>query len=53
MTNMLRTVNWDSVPLTSFDQVCQQLAPLCSELVGTCQTTITSNHTQVGDAQLN
>lgn len=38
--------------LTSSDQICQQLRPLCSELVGTCQTAITSNHTQVGDAQL-
>lgn len=49
---LLRTVKFGVMPLTSFDQVCQQLTPLCSELVGTCQTAITSNHTQVGDAQL-
>lgn len=50
---LFRTVNFGVMPLTSFDQVCQQLSPLCPELVGTCQTAITSNHTQVGDAKLN
>lgn len=49
---MLRTVQFGLMPLTSFDQVGQQLAPLCSELVGTRQTAVTSNHAQVGDAQL-
>ena len=49
---LLRTVNFGVMDLTSSDQVCQQLRPLCSELVGTCQTAITSNHTQVRDAQL-
>lgn len=43
-------MNFGLMPLTSFDQVIQQLTPLCSELVGTCQTAITSDHTQVGDA---
>lgn len=37
--------------LTSFDQVCQQLTPLIPELVCTSQTAVTTNHTQVGDAQ--
>lgn len=46
----LRKVN--SMFLTGFNKVCQQLAPLCSELVCTRQAAITSNHTQVGDAQL-
>lgn len=49
---LLRTVNFGVMPLTGFDQVCQQPAPLSSERVGTRQTAITSNHTQVGDTQL-
>lgn len=49
---LLRKVNFGLICLTSFDQICQQLTPLSSELVGTRQTAITSNHTQVGDAQL-
>ena len=40
------------MPLTCFNQVCQQVFPLCSELVSACQTAITSNNTQVGDAKL-
>lgn len=40
------------LPLTSFDQVCQQLTPLCPELVGARQTAVPSDHAQVGDAQL-
>lgn len=38
--------------LTSSDQVGQQVTPFCPELVGACQAAVTSNHTQVGDAQL-
>lgn len=45
-------MNFGVKPLTSFDQVCQQLAPLCPELVCTRQAAVASNHTQVGDAQL-
>lgn len=37
---------------TSFEQVCQQITPLCPELVGACQTAVASDHTQIGDAQL-
>lgn len=33
-------------------KVSQQSAPLSPELVGTGQTAVASNHTQVGDAQL-
>lgn len=40
------------LPLTSFDQVCQQLTPLCPELVGARQTAVPSDHAQVCDAQL-
>lgn len=38
--------------LTCFNQIYQQVFPLCPELVGTCETAVTSNNTQVGDAQL-
>lgn len=47
---LLRIVNF--VFPTSFHKVCQELAPLCPELVGARQAAITSNHTQVGDTQL-
>lgn len=40
------------LPLTCFDQVCQQITPLSPELVGACQTAVPSDHAQVGDAQL-
>lgn len=38
------------LPLTSSDQLSQQVTPLCPELVGACQTAVTSNHAQVGDS---
>ncbi len=37
---------------TSSDEVGQQSAPLGPELVGSGQTAVASDHTQVGDAQL-
>lgn len=50
---LLRTPKLWVMALTSFDQVCQQVSPLCPELVGTRQTAVASYDTQVGDAQLN
>lgn len=41
-----------SHPVTLPQEVSQQTAPLRPELVGSSQTAITSDHTQVGDAQL-
>lgn len=38
--------------ITSFEQVSQQSTPLSPECVGSSQTAVTSNHTQVGDSQL-
>lgn len=40
------------VSFTRSNQVNQQAAPLSPELVGSGQTAITSNHTQVGDPEL-
>ena len=37
--------------LTSLYQVDQQFAPVCSELVGAGEAAVTSDHTQVGDAE--
>lgn len=42
---LLRTSKLGVMALTNFDQVCQQVLPLCPELVGTCQTAITSYDT--------
>lgn len=38
--------------ITISHEVSQQSAPLSPELVGTGQTAVASDHTQVGDAQL-
>lgn len=48
----LERLDFGLMSLTSFDQVRQQLTPLFSELVGARQTAIATDHTQVGDAQL-
>lgn len=39
--------------LTWTDQVPQQFAPLCAELIGSSQTPISTNDTQVSDAPFN